>query len=380
MHVLLGRSPAILHRILARILNEGVLSHAMAEITERLRRAQPPSLPVHEERLERFLPVLVFHLALVRPPSAALEDRRAAHPKLVRFDTLANERELSHVRPRATIRAACHANHDLLGAHVEFIQEGAHAFDIGWHHALGFGNGEAAERQRWARHAEAGQRVDVLDQRDAVLSKDRLDAGAVRRLDVLKDDALCGREDVADVICVGQQTQAGLEAELPIVLHAAIVDVQPEEQVPVALLVPSHPIRVLPINHFAPRLYRLAEVRLDERAEGVDAERVHQVLHARVRANLAVAVVALRRQDRLAHLHNVVLVDEAKMVGCPRESRLLVVRSPHASSDHDIEAQQVVVVVSDDDQADVADVDVHRVVARHRDRHFELARKVGRAV
>lgn len=71
---------------------------------------------------------------------------------------------------------------------------------------------------------------------------------------------------------------------------------------------PPEPVAVLEVDHGAPRLQLFAEVRLDQGLEGIDAQGVHQVLHARVGPDLAVAVVPLGRQNALAQLHHVVLL------------------------------------------------------------------------
>lgn len=74
------------------------------------------------------------------------------------------------------------------------------------------------------------------------------------------------------------------------------------------LLVPAEPVAVLEVDHRAPRLQLFPEVRLHQSLEGVDAQRVDQILHARIGPDLAVPVVALGRQNALAQLHHVVLL------------------------------------------------------------------------
>ena len=69
-------------------------------------------------------------------------------------------------------------------------------------------------------------------------------------------------------------------AHLGCVGDAAGDDVDPEHELAVALLVPTHPIKVLPRRQRRPRLDGLTVVVLDEGAEAVDTERVHEVLEA----------------------------------------------------------------------------------------------------
>lgn len=69
------------------------------------------------------------------------------------------------------------------------------------------------------------------------------------------------------------------------------------------------------------------------------------------------------------------------MVGRASEGLLLAMRASHASADDDVEAlDRLAVRLHDDHRAHVVDVQVDRVVARHRHGHLELFRQVGAAV
>merc|ERR1719460_3529188 len=185
--------------------------------------------------------------------------------------------------------------------------------DIGLH-ALRLGDGEAAEREGRARDRLARDRVDLVDHIDPVHLEARLDAHLVRRLNVAEDDRLRGREQQVDAgEVVDHRAQARLEAELWRVAHAPLLDVDAQHVLAVALLVPAHPVEVLPLGQRPPRLDLLAQVLLGERAEVVDAERVHEVLEPGGRAHLAVAVVALHRQDRLHRLEKALLAHKAQV-------------------------------------------------------------------
>ena len=97
--------------------------------------------------------------------------------------------------------------------------------------------------------------------------------------------------------------------------------------------------------------------------------------------SLAVAVVALHRQDRLHRLEEVLLLHKAQVRRLAREGLLCLMRAAHAAADDDVEAGEVDAVgLHDDDAADVVNVQVHAVVARHRERDLELLRQVGAPV
>mmetsp|Transcript_20738 Transcript_20738/g.48026 ORF Transcript_20738/g.48026 Transcript_20738/m.48026 type:complete len:489 (+) Transcript_20738:966-2432(+) len=144
---------------------------------------------------------------------------------------------------------------------------------------------------------------------------------------------------------------------------------------------PAQPVHVLPLRERHPRLHLGAHVGLGELAELVHAEGVHQVLEARVRPHLAVAVVALGREDRLEALRDVLLVHVPEVVRHTREGGLLVVRAPHTAAHHHVVPHEGLAILGHDHhQADVVDVDIHRVVARDGHRDLELAREVRAAV
>ena len=114
------------------------------------------------------------------------------------------------------------------------------------------------------------------------------------RLDVLDHDRLRRRQDEVDGVRVDEFTQRRFQPELGRVPDASLLDVDPEHPLAVALLVPPHPVEVLPRRQRRPRQDLLSVVLLRQRAEVVDAECVHKVLEAGVRPHLAVAVVALQ--------------------------------------------------------------------------------------
>mmetsp|Transcript_19551 Transcript_19551/g.60271 ORF Transcript_19551/g.60271 Transcript_19551/m.60271 type:complete len:224 (+) Transcript_19551:399-1070(+) len=203
------------------------------------------------------------------------------------------------------------------------------------HEALRLRDRQAAERQRGARHRQARERVDRLDRQYVVLVHQPLDRALVGGRDVLQDDGLGGRQDQvhADLVHAIPQERPPLgRPGLVVVADAALLAVQAEKQVAVALRVPAHPVAVAPRLQVRDRFDGRVEVRLDERDKRVLAERVDEVLEPRVRADLAVAVVALRRDDGLERGHQLLVGEEAERRRRARERRLLAVRPPEAAA------------------------------------------------
>mmetsp|Transcript_13395 Transcript_13395/g.24627 ORF Transcript_13395/g.24627 Transcript_13395/m.24627 type:complete len:362 (-) Transcript_13395:987-2072(-) len=312
------------------------LPDPVREVPERLELV--PLLLVHgEDGGEGGLEVLVLHLGHEGPGGAG-EDGGAAEPDLVGVHAVPYEGELGHVGAGAAVGAACHAHHYFLLVDVEGGEDGADALDVRGHAALGLGLGKAAEGEGGAGHGEAGEGVDLLDGLDAVLGEDGVDSCDVGGGDVGDYDALGGGHDHGPHVLVGDGAEGRLEAEVPLVLHAAVVDVNSEEHVAVSLLPPAHPVGVLERLLLLPGLDLLPEVALHELLEVLNSQSVHEVLHPRVGPDVPVAVVALGGEDALHELHHVVLGDEAEVVGGAGEGVLLVVGAAHASSYHYVEA------------------------------------------
>ena len=115
-------------------------------------------------------------------------------------------------------------------------------------------------------------------------------------------------------------------------------------------------------------------------AEPADAAIVQQILHPRMAALLAIAVVALQGDDRLQQLEDVLVGHVAEGIGHAGEGLLLVVGAAHATAHIHVAALGPPLGVTEQHQAHVLGEQVHRVVTRHRHRHLELAGHVGGAV
>mmetsp|Transcript_3778 Transcript_3778/g.10614 ORF Transcript_3778/g.10614 Transcript_3778/m.10614 type:complete len:547 (+) Transcript_3778:151-1791(+) len=328
-----------------------------------------------KDRLQRGFQIVGMHLGQERVGSSC-EDRTSAEPDLVILGSVADEGELGHVRTSAAVGAARHADHDLLVAEVHLVQDVADSLQVAWHDALSLGLCQSAQRQGGTCHGQTVQRVDGFDRQDAVLGEEGVDGLLVLGVDVADDDGLGRAEDHGDVVFVDQRAQGGLQSEAAFVLDAAALGMESVKELAVALLPPAHPVAVLPLLDRSPRLDLVSVVALHEGAEVVDAEGVHKVLHAGVGAHVAVSVIALGGDDALHDLHDVLLGDEAQVVGSAREGVFLVVGAAHAASNHDVETFQLSLVVGDDDAADVVGVNVDGVVAWDGDADLELSWQV----
>mmetsp|Transcript_33213 Transcript_33213/g.77637 ORF Transcript_33213/g.77637 Transcript_33213/m.77637 type:complete len:488 (+) Transcript_33213:497-1960(+) len=300
--------------------------------------------------------------------------RVPAEPQLVHVRARADESELCHVRPRAPVGAAGGARDEVRVAEPHLLELLCEPrVDVGLH-ALCLGDGEAAQRERRACDRLAREGVHLVDQLDAVHPQAELDALPVGRADVAQHHRLRRREQQVDAgEIVDDRAQPRLDPHFWCVAHPPLLDVHAEHVLTVPLVMPAHPIDVLPLGKRPPRLKGLAEVLLGERTEVVDAEGVHQILEPRVGTHLAVAVVALHGEDGLHRLKEDLLAHIPEVRRSTSERRLVLVRAPHAAAHDDVEAGECLAVgLHDDDTPDVVDVQVDAVVAGHGEGDLEL--------
>mmetsp|Transcript_42184 Transcript_42184/g.69501 ORF Transcript_42184/g.69501 Transcript_42184/m.69501 type:complete len:328 (-) Transcript_42184:1155-2138(-) len=266
-----------------------LLSCTLAEIPKGL-AFHTVQLVELEERLEGALQVAGLHLVHLGEAHPS-EHRRAAEPQLVAVRPVAHEGHLGHVRPRAPVRAAGHADHDLLPLQPHAVQHSADAVHEVRHHPLGLGHGQRAERQRRAGHAQTHQGVHLLDHLHTMAAQHVLDIGLILRQDVWEDDIVRGAHDQPLVILINNLAQNSFQAEVPLILNAALLNVEAQEPFAITLFMPAHPVGVLPLRHRVPRLDWVVHVTLHQRAERLVAQRVHQILQPAIHANLTVAMV-----------------------------------------------------------------------------------------
>mmetsp|Transcript_18303 Transcript_18303/g.57001 ORF Transcript_18303/g.57001 Transcript_18303/m.57001 type:complete len:498 (+) Transcript_18303:86-1579(+) len=369
-------------RITARKLREVLHADAVGKVAKRLRRLRALRLPRGEERLDGRLEVCELHLVGEhrRDPRA---NWRAAHPYLILVRPLPHQCQFRGIWPRAAVGAARDARGERgrLGQPHRARHIAQPPVDVG-HHALRLGLRQAAERQGRAGHRMAHKHVHLLDGRNAVLAQDRLDTRPLLVGHVLVEHRLRGGEHERQPELRRDLAERRLEPYAIRVNDPPLLHVDAHKPLAVALRVPAEPVDALdPRRQRQHGRERRAHVAADELAELVDAQRVHEVLHPRVGAHLAVAVVALRGEDGLPQLERVARGHEAERLGDARKGARLVVRAAHTATYVRVEPlERLAVRLEQHDEPQVVGEHVDRVVAGHGHANLELARQVRRAV
>ena len=358
----------------ARILRDSLGSRSVAEVTESFKLV--PLLDKHgQDWLQGLLDVGIQHLRHERVGSAC-QDGRSTKPDLVGFGTITNERQLSHVWSRTSVWTSSHANQDLLIVKVHLAQKGTYLAQVLWHLTLSFGLSQATEWKGRTSHSKTVKRINLLNWFDAMLSQDSFDVVLVLWINVTEENALSWAHDHGQIVFVNNDTKSSLQAEVTLVLHATVLNVLPIEELAIALIPPAHPIIVLPVLDWSPRLDSASMVTLDQLTEIINSKSVDQVLHTGISTDITVAVITLGCQDGLGDLHNVFLRNVSQVVSGTSEGALLVVCAAQTTTDHQVETLEFSSVVGDDDNTNVVGVDVERVVSWNSHTNLELARQV----
>mmetsp|Transcript_21071 Transcript_21071/g.38085 ORF Transcript_21071/g.38085 Transcript_21071/m.38085 type:complete len:270 (+) Transcript_21071:255-1064(+) len=269
----------------------------MAKVTKRLKLH--PLLNEHgQDRFHGLLHLISIHLGHERV-GRPRQHGRSTQPQLITLGTITHECQFGHVGSCTSIRAASHANDNLLAGNVHLGEHGAHTFDVGRHDAFRLGLGQSTKGKGGTGHGESGEGVHLFDGCNPMLTQNRLDALLVLGIDISENNGLGGTHNRMNFVLVNHRPQSTLESKGSLVLHASVIHMLSVEQLSIALFPPSHPIIVLPVLHGTPRSNLLAYITLNELLERFNSQSVHQVLHTGVGAHIAVAVIALRGQDSL---------------------------------------------------------------------------------
>lgn len=71
----------------------------------------------------------------------------------------------------------------------------------------------------------------------------------------LDDDGLRGRQQHIEIVrSISKFSQERLHLNPPFILDPSLLHIEAQEQLPVTMFVPAHPVTVLPRRHFTPRL------------------------------------------------------------------------------------------------------------------------------
>ena len=203
-------------------------------------------------------------------------------------------------------------------------------------------------------------------------------ARAARNAD--QEHVLLRRQHHVEIVARNDRAQRALEALRIVVFDAAVRNRQADEETSVALFVPTEIVAVIPRRQSAEGLHRFSRIAFHLRAKPLETTVRDQVLHTRVPAIHAVAVIALNLHDRAHERQQVGGFDETKFVRQARERRGLAMRHPESAANVEVVAEQNVDVAVDGNDPDIVRVNVHRIVAGHGRRDLEFPREIHVAV
>ena len=207
--------------------------------------------------------------------------------------------------------------------------------------------------------------------------QDRHDALLILRINIPKDDGLGGTNDRMDIVLIHQRTQSTLETKVPLILHAAIINMLSIKQLPIALFPPSHPIIILPLRNRTPRCDFLPVITLHELRKLLHSQSVDQILHTCIRPYVAITVITLCSHNSLQYLHNILLRYESHMIGSTGKGVLLVVRASHATPHHNIEPLEFTSsIIANNHDTNIIRVQIQRIIAWHRNTNLEFTWQV----
>mmetsp|Transcript_17701 Transcript_17701/g.38240 ORF Transcript_17701/g.38240 Transcript_17701/m.38240 type:complete len:221 (-) Transcript_17701:330-992(-) len=213
-----------------------------------------------------------------------------------------------------------------------------------------------------------------------MLTKDCIHSLFVFWVNVAKDDRLSRTHDGMEIVLIHEGTDGRLETEVSLILHTSIVNVLSVKQLAIALLPPSHPITVLPLCHWPPRSDFFTNITLHKSLELVNTKSVHQILHTGIGTNITVAVITLSSHNSLHHLHDVLLRYKAHVIRSTCKRVLLVMGTPHTSTNHNIESLKFTGIVANHNYTNIIGVNIQRVVSRNGNTNLELPGKILRSV
>ena len=304
----------------------------------------------------------------------------SAEHHVVLAERRADETHVAQVGARAAVGAAAHAEADSLVRKAQLLEQTGDLSDQPGHRPLCLGDGEAAGRQRGARHRVPYGARDRLDRDDAVRREQLVDAPALRRLDPGQDEVLLRGEPDLGAQLIDDRAQPGAHAHAAHVRDAAVLHIHAQVEVAVALLVPSEVVVDRLPGERLGRLKPEGEPALHLAAKPVEAAIGDRVLEPGVAAVGPVAVVALHRDDLASDVDDLVGLDEGERQRDGDKCFRLVVGSPQPAADEDVEASDRVAPSTHRDDGEVLGVDVDAVVALKGDRRLELAGQVLLAV
>ena len=308
----------------------------------------------------------------------AIASGRTAEVQVVRLLRAPDDADLGGVRARAAVRAPGHVDPDRLTLVTGIGEQLLELVDHRRQDALGLAQRLSARRQRRAGDRQPSQRAHVVGQRDVMLAQSREQCLAV--VHAAQQEVLAGRDpdfrdqsrsdDLAERIAVVAGDAAGRHGEAERVT-----------------LWSSRVPTVVSVDGPRQELDRLGDgaagTSRDLGAKPLDAVLFERVLESGPMAVVAIAEVALRGDDRLDDVGQILRRHPGDRAA---EHRIRVVgpgvaHAHPAAGEHDEPGQLAGETLTQGrDDADVVGMDVDAVVAWPGDADLELARQVGVAV
>ena len=212
-----------------------------------------------------------------------------------------------------------------------------------------------------------------------MLGQHSVDLCLILRIDITQNNALQRRQTSVHAEPLQDGSKPRLDPQAVLVLDATILDVDPQKQLAVALLVPADVI--IDAGHFRRMRFRksLTVVLFYHRLELRSAPVGNQILQTSSFAIFAISKVALHLHDGFAHAHNFFRRGKANPLSQRRECLFGRRCSPHAATGQNVIADDFA-VLNDGHQAQILRVQVDAVVVRQTNRHLEFTRQVASAV
>src|SRR5262245_27081324 len=180
--------------------------------------------------------------------------------------------------------------------------------------------------------------------RNTVLAQKLLDVRPMLGTDVYQQDILRWRKPHLGLEPLDHPLKRGLELVAFYIFDPAIFNEQPQEEVPIVLLMPAQHIALPRELDWPRRLQLYSRALLDLSPEPGHAFFMQDIFEAGVLAVCAVAEIAMDGYDRLGHSFQMFRHQKTNDVREPRESGGVVMGHPEAAAGEQVVARQLSVL------------------------------------
>ncbi len=294
--------------------------------------------------------------------------------QVVATGCLAHQTHLRQHGAAAAVGAACDPEDDGVIGEIVFGQQSLDVGDKRRQHTLGLGHRQRAGGQGHAGHGLLALLAHAVIEQ-AVLARQRLDAGLLAGRDARDDEVLVGGQAEVPLMHLGDLQHTGLEGLAREVQQAAVLDEQGQVVLAVDPLDPAEAIAA------AGKFVGANFAKLDTGTtlylglEGLDPHPFKRVLGLGVLAVDPVAPVALGADHGGRHLQHVGERHEAEVARLARISGGVTVGHGQTPAHQHVEAHELS-VFGNGHEVEIVGVDVHVVVGRDHHGRLEFARQV----